>query len=55
MYDYNRWYSLGNRTLLIIPGRTMIKNGSIFIYPAKMVAPCACDKLLAARALCTIT
>jgi hypothetical protein len=34
---------------------TIMNKGRIFINPAINVAPCACDTLLAARSLCTIT
>jgi hypothetical protein len=39
---------------LIIPGKTIMNNGKILMYPAKIVPPWACDKDLAASALCTI-
>ena len=49
------FYAPVYRILLIIPGRTMIKNGRILIKPASSVAPWAWERLLAASALWTIT
>ena len=52
---YKNVYSPGYSTLAIIPGMTMMKRGRILMNPAMRVAAWACDKLLAASALCTIT
>ena len=42
------------RTRLTMPGMTMMKRGRSFKYPANRVPPWAWERLLAARARCTI-
>ena len=44
-------YVLGYIILLIIPGKTMTKNGNIFKYDARSTPPCAWERLLAAKDL----